>query len=746
MTQRDERMLENENYFAPDKADSPYRDGMENLADYFALIECIADWCILWRDESDEDENLPPRGIRISDKPGECADVIRSVPFADRKNPIRIPEISNALKYGFDHIIRREIATEDKSILRMRSIIDAFLLTKRQTMVLLLLCSARRDVHMLEAFSYFGGDKTTLKKGALSLGLIDTILHLAFEYEEVQAEAIADPDGKLMRYLISVYDEGGSTLHKRLEVNDIVYRYLMFGRKALLVKPVSDEKGAAVYYEEFAKRISSYEKDYTGHAGSVFCYIRSKDPDDVTHVLTKVFAEYEIPLFAISSDDIRRKSHDLFFSLSMEGYLRRARVLVTISSEEEKDSKKAADIGEKLLFAIGVLKKQLPEMNTIYLTGTENIPPLELDANEVPAVLELELPDIDMRVDMWKDMLKKHELNVADDIDIMDIADCHEISFGQIKKVVSQCASTLRMTPDAGKTINRQILQKFIFALSTADFDYLATPVEARYTWDDIFLEENQKKHLKYACDRYRLRNRIGAQWEINKKNAYGNAVIMLMYGPPGTGKTMAAQVVANEVMTPLYRVDVSQIFSKYIGETQKNISKIFEEAQKRSVVLFFDEADALFTRRTEIKDSHDKYANSDTSFLLQKVEEYNGISILATNNFQSFDPAFMRRLTYVIRFERPDEKTRKKMWHSMMSEKVPVAADVDLDWLAEHFDELTGSNIKSIIMTACYMAAGEGKKLTMRHLLHSVRLEFDKLGRLMDPDAFGQYAMLLID
>lgn len=278
------------------------------------------------------------------------------------------------------------------------------------------------------------------------------------------------------------------------------------------------------------------------------------------------------------------------------------------------------------------------------------------------------------------------------------------------------------------------------------DFEHLATQVDVRYTWDDIFLEETQKKNLKYACDRFRLRNRIGAQWEITKKNAYGNAVIVLMYGPPGTGKTMAAQVVANEVMTPLYRVDVSQIFSKYIGETQKNISRIFEEAQKRNVVLFFDEADALFTRRTEIKDAHDKYANSDTSFLLQKVEEYNGISILATNNFQSFDPAFMRRLTYVIHFERPDEDTRRAMWSSMISEKVPMGDDVDLDWLAEKLDDLSGSNIKSIIMTACFMAAADGQKLTMRHLILAVRLEYEKVGRLVDASVFEHYAVFFLD
>ncbi|MCR5654177.1 MAG: ATP-binding protein [Lachnospiraceae bacterium] len=216
------------------------------------------------------------------------------------------------------------------------------------------------------------------------------------------------------------------------------------------------------------------------------------------------------------------------------------------------------------------------------------------------------------------------------------------------------------------------------------------------------------------------------------------------MYGPPGTGKTMAAQAIANEVMTPLYRVDVSQIFSKYIGETQKNLSRIFDEAQKRSVVLFFDEADALFTRRTEIKDSHDKYANSDTSFLLQKVEEYNGISILATNNYQSFDPAFMRRLSYVVRFERPDEETRRKMWENMLPKQVPIGADVDFAWLSSQFTDLSGSNIKSILLAATYFAAAEKRSVGMKDIILATRYEFEKLGRLIDSDDFGQFAIYM--
>ncbi|MBQ7677587.1 MAG: ATP-binding protein [Lachnospiraceae bacterium] len=416
-----------------------------------------------------------------------------------------------------------------------------------------------------------------------------------------------------------------------------------------------------------------------------------------------------------------------------------------------------------------------------------------------PGLLSLPLPDIRTRKRIWEYELKEAGLSIAEDVKLEDIADCHEISHTQIAAVTAQARQTLLaagadisqplgqavapqdpgrddvlqitgqtdnpQAPDradaprtAGQTdtphtpgraddtlkLNRQLLRKLLFALSETDFDTLATQIPAHYTWEDIFLEASAMQRLKAACDRFRLRHRIGAAWGITEKNAYGNAVILLMYGAPGTGKTMAAQAIANEVMLPLYRVDVSQIFSKYIGETQKNLSRIFDEAAKRSVVLFFDEADALFTRRTDIKDSHDKYANSDTSFLLQKVEEYNGISILATNNFQSFDPAFMRRITYAAHFERPDEATRLRMWETMLPEAVPFDADVDMPFLAERFAELTGANINSILLAAAYMAGADKRAVAMRDIITAITYEYEKLGRLIDSAEFGTYAIYL--
>ncbi len=758
------RMNENEGYFAEEKADMPYADAMENLADYFALAAWLCDAASDWREQSDGQHLVPPRGVRITGGPKTCAAVLGETNYSERSRQPVDPVVRMGVREGMAYIASREEATVEAAaasdasaipygILRMKGIIDTFGLTKRQTVVLILLCAARHDIHILEAFSYIAADEGILEAGAPTVGLLDMVLHLAFDWEEVQAEAIAGENGMMMRFLIcAAGDAPGSgqkgTLQKNVCVRDMVYRYLCFGEEVLQVETGRGMESGQfpVYFEDFACMLWGHEEDcFAQGRQSDFCYIQAADTDDAVYVLSHVFSELERPLCTISQEKLDAADREFFFARRMAGFLYHEAILVRVEEADEKGAGAAGRSGEKLSAAIHLLRRELPYANTIYLVGTRQIPNLRVHGKDMPAVLELPLPDVNMRREMWQDLFDAYSLVCGEGVDLADIADFHELSFGKIRTVVEKCAATSRMASGGG-TVEREQLQEFIFSLSTANFEHLATRVEARYTWDDIFLQEPQKKRLKYACDRFRLRNRVGAEWGISKKNAYGNAIIILMYGPPGTGKTMAAQVVSNEVMTPLYRVDVSQIYSKYIGETQKNISRIFEEAQKRNVVLFFDEADALFTRRSEVRDSHDKYANADTSFLLQKVEEYRGISILATNNSQSFDPAFMRRLTYVIRFERPDVDTRKQMWRSMMPDQVPLAPDVDLDWFVERFPDLSGSNIKSIIMMACYMAAADGTDLSMRHLVRSVRLEFEKLGRLVEQGSFERYAGYLVD
>lgn len=203
----------------------------------------------------------------------------------------------------------------------------------------------------------------------------------------------------------------------------------------------------------------------------------------------------------------------------------------------------------------------------------------------------------------------------------------------------------------------------------------------------------------------------VGEEWGFFEKTSYGRGVSALFYGSPGTGKTMAVQIIAKELGLELYRVDLSKMVSKYIGETEKNISALFDIAKNMNVILFFDEADSLFAKRSEVKDSNDRNANAETAHLLQKMEEYEGMVILATNLVEQIDDAFRRRIKFMVPFRFPDVSTRTKLWHSLIPEKTPLDDSIDLDFFANQF-ELSESQIKEILWNAAYIAVSDNQPL----------------------------------
>lgn len=266
-----------------------------------------------------------------------------------------------------------------------------------------------------------------------------------------------------------------------------------------------------------------------------------------------------------------------------------------------------------------------------------------------------------------------------------------------------------------------------------------AKKVQCTYTMDDLILPEMQKEKLMHICGRVKNRKFVYEEWGFQEKSAYGNGVSMIFAGSPGTGKTMAAQVIAAELGMELYRVELPAVVDKYIGETEKKLNRIFEEAAHSTAILFFDEADVLFGKRTEIKDSNDKYSNMEIAFLLQKMEEYEGVSILATNYLQNFDGAFRRRISEIIDFPIPDEESREKMWRTMLPGRLPVSQEIDYPFLAKQF-QVTGSMIKSALIYGAFLAAESRKPLGMEEILKGIGHELEKSGRKLSRQDYGEY------
>jgi SpoVK/Ycf46/Vps4 family AAA+-type ATPase len=265
----------------------------------------------------------------------------------------------------------------------------------------------------------------------------------------------------------------------------------------------------------------------------------------------------------------------------------------------------------------------------------------------------------------------------------------------------------------------------------------LAQKIETLYRWDDIILPPDTLSQLTEICMQVTHRHRVWSDWGFGQKLSLGKGVNALFSGPSGTGKTMAAEIVASELGLDLYRIELSTMISKYIGETEKNLERVFRAAENSNAILFFDEADALFGKRSEVRDSHDRYANIEISYLLQKMEQYEGVAILATNLQQNMDEAFLRRLAFIIKFPFPDESSRRRIWGVMWPRQIPLAQNIDLDLLAGVL-KVSGGNIRNIALAAAFLAAEEGGPVSMPHLVRAARREYEKLGHVFPETALS--------
>jgi SpoVK/Ycf46/Vps4 family AAA+-type ATPase len=251
-----------------------------------------------------------------------------------------------------------------------------------------------------------------------------------------------------------------------------------------------------------------------------------------------------------------------------------------------------------------------------------------------------------------------------------------------------------------------------------------------------LVLPENTLTQLHEICNHVRHRHRVLGEWRFERKLSYGKGLSALFVGPSGTGKTMAAEVIANELQLDLYKIDLSSVVSKYIGETEKNLAKIFTEAESSNAILFFDEADALFGKRTKVSDAHDRYANIETSYLLQKMESYAGVAILATNFQENIDEAFARRIRFLVDFPFPDAERRQEIWRTHFPAEAPTSREIDYAWLGQQL-QITGGNIKNIALNAAFLAAEDGGEIAMEHVLRGAKREFEKIGKLWNEKEF---------
>ena len=329
--------------------------------------------------------------------------------------------------------------------------------------------------------------------------------------------------------------------------------------------------------------------------------------------------------------------------------------------------------------------------------------------------------------------------NSFSDEELNALAGRFQLTPGQIRDAVGR-ATTLMWSRDPSlSSLQASDIDAASRVQSQHRLGLMARKLDPIYTWEDIVLPRQQLATLHLICTTIRQRPTVYGEWGFDRKLSSGKGMIALFSGPSGTGKTMSAEIIANELRLDIYKINLSAVVSKYIGETEKNLEHIFSEAQYTDAILFFDEADALFGKRSEVKDAHDRYANIETAYLLQRTEEYNGLVILASNIKKNMDEAFVRRIHFMVDFPFPEEPERLEIWRRTFPSLAPRSEDIDLPFLARKL-KITGGNIRNIILISAFLAAEEHAPISMRHLVRGASYEFQKIGKMVVEGDFEGY------
>ncbi|HLL22834.1 MAG TPA: AAA family ATPase, partial [Kofleriaceae bacterium] len=347
----------------------------------------------------------------------------------------------------------------------------------------------------------------------------------------------------------------------------------------------------------------------------------------------------------------------------------------------------------------------------------------------IPELVEIDVPaqSYRERLELWRRALP----GVAAAADLETVASRYGFTASTIAHAAHRAASCARLRDPDGSQVTLDDLGDAARLMFSHRLGAMAQRIPTGFSWSDLVLPPDTLDALLEVVTFARYKAFLLEEWGFSAKLPYGRGVSAILAGPPGTGKTMVAQLLAKEIGFDLYRIDLSQVVNKYIGETEKNLARIFDEAEHSHAVLFFDEADSLFAKRTSVQSSNDRYANLEVNYLLQRMETFDGVTLLATNLEQGLDEAFKRRVRFSIQFELPGRNERRALWKSMFPPKVPLASDIDWDSVARQF-EMSGGYIKKAALRAALMAAQSERPITTEDLVAAGRHEYREMGRII--------------
>jgi ATPase family associated with various cellular activities (AAA) len=530
------------------------------------------------------------------------------------------------------------------------------------------------------------------------------------------------PDAPLRRWrLIEVSSQTGTLLMTSpLRIDERVLHFLvgvqhLDERLVGLIEPVQASGDLVPSHAALVERI---EAAWTRADGELpLIQLCGNDETSKRVIAATCCAKLELPLFSLSADLISSNASEL------AGLARLWEREVALTSSALYVETEAIDPTETR--SVITVSRLLERVNgPLFLSTRDRWRPMR----RTVFTLDIGKPTVEEQRRMWQALLG------------------HEVAGlnGHIRELVSQFnlnTSAIRssaqeaLSSGASGTVLAKELWDASRAQSRPRLTDLAQRIEPLATWDDLVLPESERQFLREIAAHVAHKATVYESWGFGAVSNRGLGISALFAGASGTGKTMAAEVLANTLRLDLYRIDLSSVVSKYIGETEKNLRRVFDAAEDGGAILFFDEADALFGKRSEIKDSHDRYANIEVNYLLQRMELYRGLAVLATNMKGLLDPAFLRRIRFVINFPFPDAKQRAEIWQRIFPPNTPTEG-LDMGKLARL--NVAGGNIRNIALNAAFLAAEAGEPIRMVHLLRATRSEFAKIEKPLNEAETG--------
>ena len=684
------------------------------------LIEARVRAAVARRRATDPETDDRFRGLYISQVHVDRLLVEKSVPAA--------PDAA-AAKARDEIEAAADAAQREGADLRLRRLARNFHLDEIDIELLLIAMAPDVEARFERLYGYLQDD-VSRRRASVGLGLELCGLPSSSAY----ARSRLAPGAPLVdEYLVQVEENERPVLTRPLRVPDRVAAHLLGSDmpdpvvEALAYRceqSTPEQAATLVRWMRDESRPDSSSPLGGGLGGARLAYIRERPGASGAALASSAFAQVGRPTLALDLDRLRTEDD--------------VPIVAALAAREAGLTGAGIVAGPvEVLIARGLPAvrafSEMPAM--VVLVGARSWDPGW--ARDVPFICEAPIPDALQRAELWR-----RNLN-GDTPPGLDLAGTMA-QFRLTAEQVHRAARAARMEAHAREVpLNEEELKAGARAQNAAGLERLARRIQPAVGFADLVLPPDTMAQLKELLTRARYREQVLDVWKMGGPSARRRGLTALFAGPSGTGKTMAAEVLASELGLDLYTVDLATVVDKYVGETEKNLDRIFAEAERINGVILFDEADALFGKRSEVSDAHDRYANVEVAYLLQRMELFDGIAILATNLRANLDEAFTRRLDSLVDFPEPEAEYRLRLWERSLGTTMPREADLDLDFLAESF-KLSGGAIRNIAVAAAYAAAEAGHPLDMGDLVRATQREYTKLGRMVVESEFGPYYRFL--